>query len=80
MVNKPIIETEAEEVPDLDAKLLETEKKIGQLYSETNSASSNVSAIVLKWNSLPENKILDAVEGMNKKFGGENQCLATSTI
>ncbi len=72
LANKPIIETTAVEVPDLNKKITETEKQVEVLSKNTQSINSNSSLLVLRWDKLSEDEILTSVEEINKKFGGEN--------
>lgn len=80
IANKPIIETTTEEVPDLSVKLIETEKNVDVLYKGTKDSSNRISQTVLKWNSLSEDEILENVEAVSRKIGGENDKSSSKTI
>ena len=80
LVNKPVIETSAEEVPNLGAKLNETEGVATQLFISLQYANSKAGLIKLKWDSFENSEVLDSVQELTRKLGGENDSSSSSSV
>ncbi|MDP2585471.1 MAG: SH3 domain-containing protein [Candidatus Levybacteria bacterium] len=80
IINKPVIETTSEEVINLGAKLNETEGVATQLFVSTQYANSKAGLIKLKWNSYENSEVLDSVQELTRKLGGENDSSSSSSV
>lgn len=80
LVNKPVIETSVEETPDLQAKLNETESIATQLFISAQFANSKAGLMKLKWNSFENSQVLDTVQELTRKLGGENDASSSASI
>ena len=80
LVNKPIIETSVEDVPDLQAKLKETDAVATQLFIGTQYSNSKAGLIKLKWNSLENSEVLDSVQELTRRLGGENDSSSSGSV
>lgn len=82
VVNKPIIETTTSDdvVPDFGAKIKESERKAKQFSVDTQSLDSKIDLMVVQWNKVDQNALLDIVEKLNKKIGGENDKASSPSL
>ena len=80
VINKPVIEVSIEEVPDLGAKLNETEGVATQLFTSAQYAKSKAGLIKLKWNSFENSEVLDSVQELTRKLGGENDPSSSGSV
>ncbi len=80
IVNKPVIETAVEEVPDLQAKLKSTEAIANQLFISIQYAQSKAGLANLQWDSFEDNEVLDLTQELTTGFGGENDSSSASSV
>lgn len=80
IINTPVIETSTEEHLDLGAKLNETEGAVTELFVSTQYANSKAGLMKLKWNSFENTEVLDMVQELTRKLGGENDLSSSGSV
>lgn len=80
LVNKPIVETTTEEVPDLGNKLSQTEGAANQLFISTQFIKSEVDLMNLKWSDYDGADIAGIVSDLNKKLGTEKDPASSDSV
>lgn len=80
LVNQPIIQTTLQDVPDLQVKLNETEGVATQLFVGLQSVGSKAGLVKLRWNNFENSEVLDSVQELTRKLGGENDSKTSGSI
>lgn len=80
LVNKPVVETTLQDVPDLQVKLNETEGTATQLFVGTQYINSKAGLMRLQWNSFENSEALDIAQELTRKLGGENDSSSSGSV
>ena len=80
LVNKPVVKVIVEDAPDLQVKLNETEGAVTQLFIGAQYANSKAGLMKLRWNSYENSEVLDSVQELTRKLGGENDSSSSSSV
>lgn len=80
LVNKPVVETTTEEIPDLQSKIQETDGVVNQLAADFSYVNSSVDLMKMRWGLLDNGAALETVQDLIRKLGGENDAVTTNSV
>jgi hypothetical protein len=80
LVNKPIIENNIVEIPDLSKKLEESKATASQLYINTQYIVSKSALLTSRWRSLDSSEIQETLDELTSLIGDESDNLINNSV